>query len=129
TLRCCITLLAAVTVQTRRGGLIQDSSGAFYGVTEDGGAFNAGTVFELTNSGGMWTETTLYSFRGGRDGAFPQSTLTEDSKGVFYGTTVYGGTKTCNRGFARGTVFKLWYDGGTWKERVLYRFHGSDDHA
>src|ERR1700726_2519192 len=45
-------------------GLISDSAGNLYGTTSGGGERNCGTVFELSNSGGKWTETVLYSFKG-----------------------------------------------------------------
>ena len=38
------------------------------------------------------TETVLYNFTGGSDGANPQSRLTFDAAGNFYGTTSNGGT-------------------------------------
>ncbi|HEX4078802.1 MAG TPA: choice-of-anchor tandem repeat GloVer-containing protein [Rhizomicrobium sp.] len=37
--------------------LVVDSTGAIYGTTVQGGAYGYGTVFELTQSGGVWTET------------------------------------------------------------------------
>src|SRR5579859_7505021 len=57
------------------GGLLADDSGNFYGVTSDGGITasggkGAGAVYELSpNSAGGWTETVLYTFTGGADGA------------------------------------------------------------
>src|ERR1017187_3902324 len=47
------------------------------------------------------TETILYNFTGGSDGASPRSNLTPDAAGNFYGTTAGGGA---NKG---GTVFEL----------------------
>src|SRR5271166_1908686 len=44
------------------GSLAQDAKGNFYGTTEAGGAYNLGTVFELSPSGSGWTETVLHSF-------------------------------------------------------------------
>ncbi|MGD0416243.1 MAG: choice-of-anchor tandem repeat GloVer-containing protein [Terriglobales bacterium] len=73
-------------------GVIFDSAGNLYGVTQYGGAYNQGTVFKLTPSpGGTWTETVLYSFTGGADGANPQGGLATDGAGDFYGTTYAGG--------------------------------------
>ena len=45
--------------------LILARDGNFYGTTENGGALNRGSVFQLTPSG---TLTTLYSFTNGSDG-------------------------------------------------------------
>src|ERR1700693_112834 len=66
--------------------------GNLYGVTYAGGAYGNGIVFELTPNGSAWTETVLYSFTGGSDGAFPYADLTFDDAGNLYGTTLYGGT-------------------------------------
>src|SRR5437588_1911087 len=56
-------------------GLVADSSGALYGTTQHGGNTGGsgfGTVFKLTPpqvQGGAWTETILYNFQNGSDGA------------------------------------------------------------
>ena len=105
------------------GGLIQNSNGALYGTTYNGGAHGDGTVFKLSLSGGKWTETVLHSFAGGSDGANPRCDLVRvSSSGVLYGTTQYGG----GAGQGEGTVFSLAYSGGAWSEHVLYRFGGGD---
>jgi uncharacterized repeat protein (TIGR03803 family) len=109
--------------------LVADSSGnhlfgtTFYGGTING--INDGTVFELTNSGGTWTQTVLYSFAGAgsNDGANPYAGLVMDSAGNLYGTTLYGGASN------QGSVFQLSKSGSTWKETVLHTFDnisGSD---
>jgi uncharacterized repeat protein (TIGR03803 family) len=90
--------------------------GNLYGVTYDGGAYGNGTVFELTPSGGVWTETVLYSFTGGSDGALPFADLTFDDAGNFYGTTLYGGT------YGGGVVFELTPSQSGWSEAVLHSF-------
>ena len=48
--------------------MVPDHSGNLYGTTRYGGTNGQGTVFELTNSNGVWNETILYSFAGGNDG-------------------------------------------------------------
>jgi len=80
-------------------GLVADKSGNLYGTTYQGGANGLGSVFELTLSGGVWTETLLYSFAGDAkgDGEYPQySPLVFDKAGNLYGTTAYGGSTSCN---------------------------------
>src|SRR3979411_2618986 len=78
-------------------GLVADAKGNLYGTTQSGGitATPYGTVFKLTLSGGVWTETILHNFVGGTtDGAYPQySSLVFDKAGNLYGTTYNGGTK------------------------------------
>ena len=58
-------------------GLVADAKGNLYGTTQSGGVTTTpyGTVFELTLSGGIWTETILHNFIGGTtDGAYPERT-------------------------------------------------------
>jgi uncharacterized repeat protein (TIGR03803 family) len=100
------------------GGLIFDSAGNLYGTTFQGGASNAGTVYELTpGKGGAWTETVLHSFAGGADGMGPQSDLNFDQAGNLFGTTTGGGSP------GNGIVFQLTPgQGGSWTETVLHRF-------
>jgi uncharacterized repeat protein (TIGR03803 family) len=83
-------------------GLIADSAGNVYGTTAYGGMGNAGTVFKLAPNG---TETVLYAFTGGSDGANPAAHLTID-KGRLYGTTYQGGGTGCFENGC-GTVFNL----------------------
>jgi uncharacterized repeat protein (TIGR03803 family) len=98
-------------------GLITDSSGNFYGTTSGGGAHNYGTVFEVVNSSGSYSEKVLYSFAGyPGDGAGPQAALVMDSSGNLYGTTTTGGADNL------GTVFELVNSSGTYSEKVLYAF-------
>jgi uncharacterized repeat protein (TIGR03803 family) len=83
----------------RPSSLVADN-GTFYGTTNVGGN-GYGTVFKLTpNDKTGWTETVLYSFKGGSDGAPPLS-LSIDNKDNIYGSTSGGG----NGG--NGTIFKL----------------------
>lgn len=98
-------------------GLIMDSSGNFYGTTQQGGKHSRGTVFELSADG---TETVLHSFGDtGSDGRSPQAALVMDSAGNLYGTTPAGGAH------GDGTIFKVAADG---TETILYSFGvGRDD--
>ena len=73
-------------------GLIADAPGNLYGTTLFGGAAGNGTVFELVNSSGNYTEKVLHSFSGssfsgGSDGGQPQDGLIADASGNLYGTT------------------------------------------
>jgi len=74
-------------------------------------------VFELSPvGGGAWTETVLYSFAGGTDGANPWSGVIMDQSGNLYGTTGNGGSNEAQA----GTVFELSQSGGNWTEQVIY---------
>jgi uncharacterized repeat protein (TIGR03803 family) len=110
------------------GGLILDRAGNRYGTTFQGGAFSSGTVFELTPNGdGTWTQSVLYGFTGGNDGAHPARSLIFDQTGNLYGTTVFGGPHNF------GVAFKLAQNSsGGWHENVLVDFTnhpGADPNA
>ena len=73
-------------------------AGNLYGTTYYAGVHDVGTVYKLTRTGTAWTESVLYSFKGGTDGASPISSLVADSAGNLYGTTSDGGAATCGCG-------------------------------
>ena len=102
-------------------GLIFDRLGNLYGTTYYAGANGFGTVYKLTRGNGTWTESVLYSFQGGPDGANPISSLVADASGRLYGTTSAEGA-ACGC----GTIFKMTRgSSGNWTERPLYRFPGT----
>lgn len=76
-------------------------SGKLYATTHCDGADSSGTVYELTESGGVWTYNPLYLFTGGSDGRYSFSNLVSDSLGNFYGTTNVGGAS------GNGVAFKV----------------------
>ena len=95
-----------------------DLDGKLYGTTIAGGSGcyasgGCGTVFAVARSG---TESVLYSFAGGVDGAVPYAGLM-NVKGVLYGTTSGGASSS-------GTVFSLTTSG---TESVLHNFKGTPD--
>lgn len=109
--------------------LISDGSGNLYGTTQFGGYYSLGTVFKLTpKSGGGWTETVLYDFRGGALGSYPAAGLVMDSAGNLYGTTSSGGYLSGNcPQEGCGTVFELAPDAdGKWSYKILHAFQSSD---
>jgi uncharacterized repeat protein (TIGR03803 family) len=88
-------------------GLVRDGSGNLYGVTGSGGS-NYGVVYELSLSGGVWTETVVHTFDKS-DGFGPNSTLLLDGNGNLFGTTIFGGVLTgaCKAVAGCGTEFEL----------------------
>jgi uncharacterized repeat protein (TIGR03803 family) len=85
-------------------GVIVDPSGNLLGTTEYYGNNSAGVIYELSNSGGRWKETVLYTFcstSGCSDGNGPFAGLARDSSGNLYGTTYFGGAQN------DGVVFEL----------------------
>lgn len=105
--------------------LVMDKGGNLYGSTVQGGDFGSGTVFQLAPSAGGWTHTVLYSFTGGADGGEPYKGVTLDPQGNLYGTTVTGGSGSCEGGC--GVVFKLTKSGSNWTQSVLHAFTGGND--
>ena len=71
--------------------LVFDAAGTLYGTTVGGGVDNPGTIFKLAPSSTGWTETVLYSFTGGNDGAYPSVPLVMGGASRLYGTTLWGG--------------------------------------
>lgn len=57
-------------------------------------------MFKLTPSGKSYVESTLYSFKGGRDAEGTYSTLTEQA-GTIYGTSEHGGLVNYGTVFSR----------------------------
>jgi hypothetical protein len=132
------------------GSLILDGAGNLYGTTSGGGATakcasiatidpaGCGVVYKLTRpaaSATVWTETVLYRFVGGTDGAHPSAALVFDKAGNLYGTTRDGGgtLAACPANTAQGIfggcgiAFKLSRPTGgkvAWTETVIRRFAG-----
>lgn len=114
------------------GTLYLDTSGHLFG-TASGDGQNSGVAFELSQTGGAWTETVLYDFcsqKACRDGAAPTGGLVQDASGNLYGMTTSGG-RPCNsaglKGLTCGVIFKLTPNGALWQESVLYRFCAKPD--
>ncbi len=106
--------------------LTVDSAGNLYGVANAGGAYGFGVVFELiAGANGTWMEKVLHSFTGGDDGAYPYAdSLVLDGSGGLYGIVRNGGPHDY------GIVFGLTpQSNGTWSEKVIYAFTGTDGQA
>ena len=115
--------------------LVFDQAGNLYGTTFNGGGGSCtggvggcGVVYQLTPSGGGWTESVLYAFNGGSDGAHPWAGVIFDQSGNLYGTTEFGGgSSNCPGGC--GVVYELVPSQGSWTEKVLYTFQNQQDGA
>ncbi len=106
-----------------QGELILDEAGNLYGVTDIGGAYDRGTVFELTPGSTGWALNVLYSFceqYGCPDGGSPAAGLVRDKDGNLFGTAG-GGT------YGLGVLFKLTQGKKGWTESIPYTF-GSRPH-
>jgi uncharacterized repeat protein (TIGR03803 family) len=70
-----------------------------------------------------WRETVLYNVPGGVNGDQPGAGVVMDKAGNLYGTTIAGGSTSCEC----GVVYKLAPGSkGKWTYTVLHRFVGSD---
>ena len=109
---------AAPDGQTPLAGLSSDSDGNLYGVTNNGGTDNFGTIFRIAPDGTGYM--TLHSFAGGAaDGAYPGVKLRDLPDGTLYGSTGGGGAN------GLGTIFT--YDPMSGLASVIYSFAGAPD--
>jgi uncharacterized repeat protein (TIGR03803 family) len=80
-------------------------------------------VFELSPSGGAYTEKIIHYFLNMSAGEYP-GPVVFDSAANLYGTTSQGGE------FGFGTIFKLTPNGnGGWAESAVHNFTGNGDGA
>jgi uncharacterized repeat protein (TIGR03803 family) len=85
------------------GALVISADGNIYGVSDSGGQYGTGVMFELIPPAGTgkYEHKTLWIFGGPGDGWLPRGGLIQDSAGNLYGTTIGGGS---NDG---GIVFEI----------------------
>jgi uncharacterized repeat protein (TIGR03803 family) len=112
---------------TPASSLIMDANGNLFGTTYSGGSqhcfqgYGCGVVYELSPGKNGWTETILYRFKGGTDGAHPgPGALAFDAEGNLYGTTQNGGGGKCSTNC--GVVYRISPTRWAWKEQVLHAF-------
>ena len=110
---------------TPDGGPILDRNSNLFGTTYLGGAYGSGSVYRLSPHGSSWVYTSLYSLKGGSDGAGPAfGSLAIGPGHRFFGTTEGGGNF--------GTVFDVWRPANNslpWKESVVHSFGTGTDGA
>jgi len=112
--------------------LVFGPDGNLYG-TEKYGGLGSGSVFNLRPPATfcptvlcLWTQTVLYRFTGGNDGADPAGQLSFDRAGNIYGTTLLGGTGVDCNPEPCGVAYKLTPVRGTWTQSVIHNFTGDD---
>jgi uncharacterized repeat protein (TIGR03803 family) len=104
------------------GSLLFDATGNLYGTTNAGGSsfclgIGCGVVFNLTPAGkGKWTESVLYNFQNGAQGASPLGGLLFDAAGNLYGSTSSGGEDL------GGVAFALMPGSSGWTFNNLHSF-------
>jgi uncharacterized repeat protein (TIGR03803 family) len=94
-----------------RSPLVRGTDGNFYGTASGGGSAGYGIIFKMTALGG--TFTILWHFGSGTDGRSPYAGLIKGAAGVYYGTTIQGGTSN------GGVAFKI-TSGGVYT--ILHHF-------
>lgn len=111
-------------------GVITDSTGSLYGTSYYGGAAcgqspdgGCGFIFKLTPNGSGWTETTLHTFSGGNDGAFPSGPLLILNQ-TLWGVANGGGNGGCADEIGCGVVYEISTSGTNFT--VTHSFSGSD---
>jgi len=101
------------------GGLLQDQSGNLYGMTNAGGKYLDGVVFQLVPNGSSYKEHVLHNFcawANCTDGRAPLGDLIMDMDGDLYGTAQFGGK------YDAGVIFKLTRGDNGWSLSVLHNF-------
>ncbi|MFZ0770195.1 MAG: choice-of-anchor tandem repeat GloVer-containing protein [Candidatus Sulfotelmatobacter sp.] len=89
------------------GEVLLDAAGNIYGTTFDGGKYGVsyggvGTLYELSQTAGIWSEARLFNFGStNKDAGYPMSGLIFDPSGNIYGTSTGGGE------VGNGTVYKI----------------------
>lgn len=105
------------------GGLILDSAGHLFGVTQSGGQGTNGVVFEVAKNGAAWKETVLHDFclqQDCPDGAGTNGQMVLDSDGSLWGTVKHGGP------YHEGLLFRLVNSNGNWTFEFRRLFSGND---
>jgi len=98
------------------GGLVSDGLGNLWGTTRLGGASDVGTIFKVTNPGGVLTTVTEFTGNSGSFlGSAPMGRMVYQN-GKVWGTTSGGGTSS------KGTVFS--YNSNTSKFLSVASFTG-----
>jgi len=96
------------------GSLIQAKDGLLYGMTQQGGYSNYGTLFCYDPVSGI--DSVVFDFNGS-NGAYPYGSMVLDSNGLLYGMTFSGGH------YGYGVLFS--YNTTTHKDSVLFSFSGT----
>jgi uncharacterized repeat protein (TIGR03803 family) len=96
-----------------RGGLVEGSDGALYGIARGGGLMGAGAIFRITRDGSRYTLLRSLGLTPD-DGRSPSGHLLAGSEGTLYGTTQNGGKTNA------GVIFKVARDGSDYA--ILHSF-------
>ena len=99
--------------RTPYSGVTFDSAGNLYGTLLYGGAYDGGTVYEVTHSESDRTETTLHSLGAGADGGNPFGGWRSISMATSMALRMMAGVGN------GGTIYQLQPSGGNWTYNTL----------
>jgi uncharacterized repeat protein (TIGR03803 family) len=102
--------------QNPKGTLIKANNGKYYGMSDNGGLYGLGTIFEYDN--GTDSVKILHHFDGAATGAHPKGSLIQASNNKLYGMTREGGTV----GVGWGVIFEYDLESATYT-----KLHDFDD--
>jgi uncharacterized repeat protein (TIGR03803 family) len=102
--------------------MMQASDGNLYGVANDGGTYNFGTLFRFSSTGTTSNISVLTSFDG-PNGEYPSAVLVQGTDGNLYGTAENGGAYDSSA----GTIYRISMAGSNLT--LLHSFNGSTDGA
>jgi len=106
--------VAGLAYAGQQSGAPWDESSPLFGTTQDGGANDKGSAYELTSSGSSWAYKLLHSFNPSNSSSAVPGPLVVGSSGDLFGETYYGGK------YGDGVLYRL--AAGTWKEATLHNF-------
>lgn len=92
------------------GSLIQALDGMLYGLTDRGGIYNFGVLFQYDITSNTFTKKV--DFDGALLGSNPKGTLFQSSDGNLYGLTTTGGLNNI------GTIFKYDFNTNTYNKKI-----------
>ena len=100
-----------------------DQQGNLYGMAPTGGAYGAGTIFQIhQNTSGTWKFKVIHTFTGGADGSGGSA-----GQMLLRGRHVYGAA-TVGGIYGQGVAFELTpAQSGEWTFKTIYSFKGQPD--
>jgi uncharacterized repeat protein (TIGR03803 family) len=108
-------------------GMVLGHDGNLYGTTDSNGAFNEGSVFELSHGKLGWQFTNLYSFQDPVGAGVEPSDLTVAKKGNLFGFAADAGIICYPHPYSCGTIFEMTRSGSKWQENTIYQFKNLAD--
>jgi len=100
------------------GSLIQATNGKLYGMTNKGGIYNKGVLFEYDPAANVFTKKVEFD---GNNGSYPMGSLIQANNGKLYGMTFEGATNN-------GVLFEYDITTGTLAKKIEFDDYNSGSH-